>query len=312
MHDPRNRTHTTLATALWLALIVATASPTGSKAHNQEVHEAIAQSAALSSEGFSRFLNDVGASRDTPLLFHPAEFAVDAAYPPIFWLTNGAFHEDDDPRWADHFYTLAANRVAGAVPGLTDWHETIFLPGRVANSYRWATKAGLAGPCLFPYGCIPENAEKWGDARDYEYAALTSPNPSDRDANMAHMFYALGHVLHLNQDLSQPEHVRNDTHFFNRCIERFGSGTYLKEPNAFPLVSRGWAYWQSEGFSSLLDFWDRNFYQGTPPRWMPTSGATRAPSWVWRSSAVETSSGSTASTRNATIRATCIIFCSRP
>ncbi len=79
---------------------------------------------------------------------------------------------------------------------------------------------------------------------------------------MAHMFYAMGHILHLNQDLSQPDHVRNDEHLhpWHRWIEKFGTKTYLHEADAFPLEPQGWSYWQSQGFSKILDFWDRNLY----------------------------------------------------
>lgn len=81
---------------------------------------------------------------------------------------------------------------------------------------------------------------------------------------MAHMLFALGRIIHLNQDLSQPDHVRNDEHLipWHRWIENFGVEIYFHEPNAFPLEPRGWPSWQSNGFSKILDFWDRGHYAG--------------------------------------------------
>ena len=96
-------------------------------------------------------------------------------------------------------------------------------------------------------------------------AALTNSMQDARNENMALMLYTLGHVLHLNQDLSSPDHVRNDNHFYgpHRYIENFGVKTYLNEPNAFPQEQHSWSYWQGMNFSKLLDFWDRNLYNGT-------------------------------------------------
>jgi hypothetical protein len=65
---------------------------------------------------------------------------------------------------------------------------------------------------LIKYSPTPTNAETWACARAYEYAALTNSANSNRASNMGCMFYALGHILHLNEDLSQPDHVRNDEH----------------------------------------------------------------------------------------------------
>ena len=82
---------------------------------------------------------------------------------------------------------------------------------------------------------------------------------------MAWLFCALGHVLHLNQDLSAPDHVRNDNHGSHRSFEPFGSGEFVKnalEP-AFSEQRHGWAYWQGQGFSKLLDFWDRGKFMNS-------------------------------------------------
>src|ERR1017187_2644627 len=124
-------------------------------------------------------------------------------FPPIKWIIHGAHDEDDRLRFADHFYTLTPERVPGQVNGLTDKSETLYLEvllfgiNTLTNSFAWGTAPGIQVPLIFPI--LGTNAETWACARSYEYAALTNITLSDRDANMAHMFYALGHILHLNQ-----------------------------------------------------------------------------------------------------------------
>ena len=50
------------------------------------------------------------------------------------------------------------------------------------------------------------------DAKGEFYKALTSASESDRSAAFGSLFLTLGHVIHLVQDVAQPQHVRNDMH----------------------------------------------------------------------------------------------------
>ncbi len=81
---------------------------------------------------------------------------------------------------------------------------------------------------------------------------------------MAMMFYSLGHVLHLNQDLTSPDHVRDNAHPWGHYFESYGKAHYKdtnKNQKWFAQTnSQGWAYWQAQGFTNLLSFWDRGFY----------------------------------------------------
>lgn len=58
----------------------------------------------------------------------------------------------------------------------------------------------------------PEGDWSWNKARDSFYRALTSRTDQDRQANFAQTFRALGHQMHLIQDMAVPAHVRNDAH----------------------------------------------------------------------------------------------------
>jgi len=76
------------------------------------------------------------------------------------------------------------------------------------------------------------------------------------------MLDSLGHVLHLNQDLTSPDHVRNDNHYneTHRYIENYGQQDYLNNLQWFNQQPHGWPYWQTQGFSKLLDYWDTGKY----------------------------------------------------
>lgn len=108
----------------------------------------------------------------------------------------------------------------------------------VNHFYDPVQKIGLNDPCGFPnilnipifpspswgLGYVPLlNAWDIKDARRYEYIALTgkeldgSPvsdaqDDTGRKMYFAHMFRAVGQVMHLVEDCAVPEHVRNDAH----------------------------------------------------------------------------------------------------
>lgn len=251
--------------------------------HNERVHMEISASAFRSSDGIATFLGQtVGVDRapyiDGPSLGAkppPFESYISSSATPYGWVLEGSYYGDMMDavalRSSDHFYTVQPQRVAGEVNGLTDSSETLFLYSGIVNSFAWASTKGINGPTAhpFPISAGP-NIETWPDARDHQYAALTSATKASRDENLALMLYTLGHILHLNQDLSQPEHTRNDAHPNNRHIENYGFETYLQNAwrsaenraSLFPLRPRGWDYWRANGFIKLVDFWDRNLYKG--------------------------------------------------
>jgi len=79
----------------------------------------------------------------------------------------------------------------------------------------WGT-GFLSGVSSIQWSQEPKNTQSpggyysWHDARDYFYSALTSTDKSTRDSNFANTFRGLGQLLHLVQDMSVPEHSRND------------------------------------------------------------------------------------------------------
>ena len=74
----------------------------------------------------------------------------------------------------------------------------------------------------------------WKKVRDYQIAYLTATSKIDEDANLARTLMGLGYQMHLVQDMSQPNHVRNDTHVFDGAGYQTANGfeTWAKNLDA--------------------------------------------------------------------------------
>jgi hypothetical protein len=263
------------------ATLIIAFAPCSGYSHEEPVHQQITLSAFRSSGGTSAFLSEVlgaasGPFTDGPTLTtRPSDYPASRRDSPLGWLGWGAYMEDDDDpsvlgihflRSSCHFY-----RVLSTTKWLTDSTEYP-LPKDRSDSFTWATSPALQGPEWNGTFAGP-NTQTWQNARGKQFDALTLPGKLDRDAALALSLYALGHVLHLNQDLSSPDHVRNDEHLpwpaGKHWIEEYGLKKYLEESKkagtlgqTFPLRARGWQSWRMAGFQKLKDFWDRGLYTG--------------------------------------------------
>ncbi len=113
----------------------------------------------------------------------------------VDWIRQGANSEDDTlslnfARYRNHFYNplsgLGLNALGSGEPS-PDWG--------LENTRDFATQR-----------------YSFKDARQYFYDALTLTDKDNREMFMARTFYTLGHVIHLIQDMAQPQHTRNDSH----------------------------------------------------------------------------------------------------
>lgn len=182
------------------------------------------------------------------------------------WLMAGAIDEDSPvTRCLAHFYNPLPFDENCA---LTD---PIEVGGR--DSFEWATTGQVFAP---PWNQPPPgiNLECWNEARLWYFRELTLPDEQQRDSNLAHTFYALGKVSHLLQDLSQPDHVRNDAHLINnddgskspqfRWIENYGAQNIKRISGWSELAGVTALDWRAAGFVKLKDFWNRGIYNGNP------------------------------------------------
>lgn len=168
-------------------------------------------------------------------------FMVDQSSPPAIppgtsplsisgWLMRGAIREDDVPgepqeedpygniyRVFNHFYDPIFNRpltVGGILPG-----SVFGDPNEPAPNWGIGTSNALT---ISPTSnAARRNHFAVFDAREAMYRALTgrdaqnnivAPVESDRNQYWATTFRALGDVVHLLQDMAQPQHTRNEPH----------------------------------------------------------------------------------------------------
>jgi hypothetical protein len=230
--------------------------------HERLVHRAITANAAASALGnssaYAGFINTISSDCDSTnaiksmLLGSSVE---DNDFPPI---------DVGGLRSYNHFYDPLNGE------GLSDYPpDRHILTG--TNSFAWATRRDCRGFDFNPISPLnpfvrnvnTTNRWSWQNARDYQWLGLTGTNRTDRQAALTNMFRAVGQVVHLLQDLSQPQHVRNEQH-----LDLFGSPwhspieIYGLKNVADLNYHHGMLSWKDCGFSKLEDFWDRGKYDG--------------------------------------------------
>ncbi|MGZ7031108.1 MAG: hypothetical protein ACXVIJ_03985 [Thermoanaerobaculia bacterium] len=120
-------------------------------------------------------------------------------YPLSAFVGEGSFDEDIGTRAKNHFYDPVFERSL-----------TVFGIGIGNRSWRWM---------LEDLGDIDEQNNSYPDARNFLIRALTfnegapADSANERGIAMAQMFLSLGHLQHHMQDMTQPQHVRNDQHY---------------------------------------------------------------------------------------------------
>lgn len=151
------------------------------------------------------FVEKLGIQKDTPIAGERADF----------WMSTGAHDEDSGLRARHHFFSPTHNKPLTAGP---------FCNEAGVPAIDWAIE-----PTSFYGNEFSLHAAK------LDYAtAIHGPNPGTRDVFLKQMFIKLGHVMHLVQDMAQPEHTRNDQH-----LNMFGLG----EGNSL------WEYWSLENLA---------------------------------------------------------------
>jgi hypothetical protein len=130
------------------------------------------------------------------------------------------------------------------------------------------------------------------DAREFQYQSLAALSRDERDRYTALLFRALGHAVHVLQDMAQPQHTRHDPHA--GCVElvageqswyedyvetrALGQRFLRREQVSHPLVLSGYEavdvrpyrefYTDADG-RGLADFSSRNFLSaGTNLSWL--------------------------------------------
>jgi hypothetical protein len=117
------------------------------------------------------------------------------------WIKEGSVCEDDTVtetffRYKNHFYDPVHKKGLGGI----FWPNSGIMSGERAPD--WAIDMGPADKQLYSFS----------QGRKYYYDAVTKSTDVERKANLARMFRTLGNVMHVVQDMAQPQHTRNDSH----------------------------------------------------------------------------------------------------
>jgi len=163
------------------------------------------------------------------------------------WLAEGGEHEDNLwlLRMRNHFHNPINNSGFSGI-----WDTGIF-----------------SGMSAIDWAMQPLNAQtiqhySWNDARAYYYKALTSTDKATRETNFADTFRAIGQIMHLVQDMSVPEHTRNNGHYFSYDYEEWAKEnlTISDYADSDVTFTPGTAY-----LLSINNLFDTHRYSGTNP-----------------------------------------------
>lgn len=117
------------------------------------------------------------------------------------WMNRGAYLEDHPLyRPVNHFFDPFNGK------GLTVAADVQFP---LCNAYGWRADVWAIEPFL-------TTVNEWSVPRlRDEYArTVIGSNPGERNLALQNLFIGLGHLVHLVQDMAQPEHTRNDQHLW--------------------------------------------------------------------------------------------------
>ena len=202
-------------------------------AYDLRTHGSISDRGFDASQGTARYLNEMGIGPDDvfdrPAVTPPGQLADFTNLGTVRgWLTEGAIREDD---YQPH---PLLERIFGCEPPLNPPSAIDRPVHHFFDVQRGGAGLTLSGGLPAPDWALgvqgrgpadDQNQFSLPDARVSQVRALTESSRDGRDRNTALLFRTLGHVIHVLQDMAQPQHTRNDPH--PRCdstLLRFVTG----------------------------------------------------------------------------------------
>lgn len=156
-------------------------------------------------------------------------------------IIQGSKDEDKAGRPLNHFYDFIRNR--GLTIGVYQWY----------SSKEWAEN-NQAQNALRPLLAFLGRIINKDIETDFTWQAALA---AYRQGNKKKAFYALGHIIHLIQDLTVPAHTRNDPHLYGDPYEKFAKdrkATLINEKQA-PHYNN-----LTEYFDDLSRYVNQHFY----------------------------------------------------
>lgn len=206
---------------------------------------------------------------------------------PLGWLVEGSIREDD---YHLDLSLLGCEPPRNPPSAIDRIRHHFFDPLNGHGLHVGPIALGLPAPAWAlgeqGRGFAPDqNQFSLLDARLYQLRSLIEPAPEERERYAALLFRTLGHVLHLLQDMAQPQHTRNDAHpacdnalservlpehsWYEEYIEHRTLGEFFRGRPARPLTIGGYPapsfptyysyFSHSDRQRGLADFSSRNF-----------------------------------------------------
>lgn len=174
-----------------ILLLAATAVPSALAYDQNTTHRAMTREAILRANAQTNFLGRIGLS--------PFSRINNAT--PAHIAAEGARHEDSIdpfPRPVNHFYDPIHE---SALVFRNAYDGCAHIPGANGeySARQWALHTA-------------ENTYGLAAAKEHYRLMLTEPTSFLREQRAAGLFFTLGHLMHMVQDMAQPQHTRNDAH----------------------------------------------------------------------------------------------------
>ena len=184
------------------------------------------------------------------------------------YLLDGSRREDDAPRWMNHFYDPVYNRGLSYDPKIDPLYT---LMGTWQKSKDWAQDSNSQNNLTYK---VPATIASILNAiQEQKITAISTE--TDFTWQEAIKFYSqgdkekvmfiLGHILHLIEDISVPDHTRNDPHPGDSPYENYTQKFTLANPDknlAAKLVSKNPIVLSdlNSYFNGLAIYSNNNFY----------------------------------------------------
>ncbi len=183
------------------------------------------------------------------------------------FIIDGSSREDDIPRFLNHFYDPVYNR------GLeTDYSITPFIPiGSWESAKDWADDSVNQNKPIYKVpatiGSILTVIEQRKISAISSETNFTWSRAIDfyAEGKNEEAMFTLGHVLHLIEDMSVPDHTRNDAHAEGSPYELYADRFILGKPDSslsLKLASKSLINSENldQAFDGLATYSNNNFY----------------------------------------------------
>jgi hypothetical protein len=185
----------------------------------------------------------------------------------IPYLIDGSRKEDEPPRWMNHFYDPVYNRGLSQDAAI----DPNYRLGNYEKSKDWANDSNNQNNPLYKTAATIFSILSAIEQKNLGALTTESDFTWDRalkfyiQGNKEKAMYILGHILHLIEDASVPDHTRNDPHAQGSPYEKY-SGKYnlnnfdqelkIRLNNKKPIILNS----LEEYFDNLAIYSNNNFY----------------------------------------------------